>query len=577
MQNGNAKVRNIYNKIIIIAALFAVVDVRLAYGLNSSKMYDLTGTCGNVFAVSKDPVVVKYNPALLIYFEDPSLSFSSFNLSNISSCNSCSAVVNVTDKMFFGLSVSDLLGRKMEAEKNARNIEKTVSTNVLNCVLSLSGFSDFLKIAYGLNIKYLYYGLDFRKYIAYLIGAGIAKDIHVKDIFDIKLGASVQNSLSRRCVYRLSSALIFPAYYRFYSKDSISLYFDIRYKNKVADICCGTAYTIADKYSIKCGYYPRHFSIGTGIKISFLYLDYTVDFSKIGLINNFTIVYKFKRKRADKFIVNGIHCTADKNKEDIKLAEEKFKRAKSLYYKREYFRASDLLADILALYPDLESPKHFYRKIRDMMEKTASQNDTFDFGEITYARSYINYYNAKYVEALSDWKKYINFRGEEIEEIEEYLDKIKSEIKVAELEKRELELGSQAEKLYEEGVKNYSEKKWVDSIKKMENLKKFLAENNFSKTVEYCDKANEYINKAVAELSKNIKDVKKVKNAGNKKSDSSSRKIDYDKAAADEKYKEGLILYAQGKYYEAERSWELALRLNPGHKKAKIALLKLSK
>jgi hypothetical protein len=51
-------------------------------------------------------------------------------------------------------------------------------------------------------------------------------------------------------------------------------------------------------------------------------------------------------------------------------------------------------------------------------------------------------------------------------------------------------------------VKKYDERKWVGCIKKMENLQKFVTENNFSKTVEYCDKAKEYINKSVVELSK---------------------------------------------------------------------------
>jgi tetratricopeptide (TPR) repeat protein len=97
----------------------------------------------------------------------------------------------------------------------------------------------------------------------------------------------------------------------------------------------------------------------------------------------------------------------------------------------------------------------------------------------------------------------------------------------------------------------------------MESLEKFAAENNFSKTVEYHDKAKEYINKAVAELSKNIGRSKSSKEITYEKSE-------YDEFAANDKYMECL-----GKYYEAERSWELALRLSPNHKKSKIALRKL--
>jgi hypothetical protein len=54
-------------------------------------------------------------------------------------------------------------------------------------------------------------------------------------------------------------------------------------------------------------------------------------------------------------------------------------------------------------------------------------------------------------------------------------------------------------------------------------------------------------------------------------------KNEYDEAMADKKYIEGLVLYSQGKYYEAERLWELTLRLNCQHQKAKVALHKLKK
>ena len=38
---------------------------------------------------------------------------------------------------------------------------------------------------------------------------------------------------------------------------------------------------------------------------------------------------------------------------------------------------------------------------------------------------------------------------------------------------------------------------------------------------------------------------------------------------------EGLILYAKGKYCEAEKMFELTLRLKPNHKKAKITLKRI--
>jgi tetratricopeptide (TPR) repeat protein len=342
---------------------------------------------------------------------------------------------------------------------------------------------------------------------------------------------------------------------------------DIKYEDSFADFSGGLAYIIADKYCIRAGYYPRHFTAGLGMEVYSFLLDYAASFSEIDLINRLAVTYRWgSDKKVDDFATE-VQRALDIEKEIIKEAEEKFKKAKTLYYKKEYLRASAVLSDILTSYPNFESPKHFYREIKNMMRKAAEQKYSLDFDKITYARGYVNYYNAKYKEVLIDWKKYLSFKGEN-DEMKEYSEKIDSEIKIEELKKREIELNLQAEKLYEEGIKKYNEEKWVGCIKKMESLEKFATENNFSKTVEYHDKAKEYINKAVAELSKNIGRSKSSKEI-------SSEKSGYDEFAANDKYMEDLVLYAQGKYYEAERSWELALRLSPNHKKAKIALRKL--
>jgi tetratricopeptide (TPR) repeat protein len=237
-----------------------------------------------------------------------------------------------------------------------------------------------------------------------------------------------------------------------------------------------------------------------------------------------------------------------------------------LYSKKEYLRASDILSDIIISYPNFESPKHFYNGIKNMMIETVEQNDKLDFDRILYAMGYVNYYKANYKDALSDWKKYISFKGEN-DEIREYIKKIDSELKLKELVNREQKLKIQSNVLFEDGIKKYKEGKWIACIKKMETLEKFVTRNNFSQTIDYYDKAKSYINKSVAELLKNIDyfenkvDIKE--------------KFERDEGVANEKYTEGLVLYAQGKYYEAERLWELALRLNPNHKKAKVALGKV--
>jgi hypothetical protein len=411
-----------------------------------------------VFAAYKDPAVIQYNPALLAYLGYNSLGLSRFNLFEGSSYNSGSVAVKVTQKIFLGLSVSDLSSGKVETRENIYSVEKVISTNIWDYVLSMSGFSDFFKAAYGINIKYLYYDLYYKKGGTHMVDCGIAKSMPVKDIFDIKLRLSIQNFFAGKinidyasddvpvmCI--LSSALIFPLYYRFRSKDTINIYADIKYEDSFADFHGGFAYIIADKYYIRGGYYPRHFTVGLGIEFFSFAVDYAADFSEIDLINRLSINYRWKYKKSDDFDGEA-KLALDRQNENMKRAKEKFKKAKNLYAKKEYFRASDILSDILTSYPNFESPKHFYKEIKSKMKKTAEQLDELDFDKIIYARSYVNYYKGNYKEALNDWKKYASFKGEN-EEIKEYSDKINSEIKLAELEKRESELKLQAEKLCE--------------------------------------------------------------------------------------------------------------------------------
>lgn len=536
------------------------------------------GAGESVFAAYKDPSVIQYNPALLAYFDRNSLSFSRFNLFEGSSYNSGSVAVKLTNKSFLGISISNLSSGHIEARENIYTVEQIISTNIWNCILSMSKFSDTLQAAFGINVKYLYYDLYYKKGGSYTIDSGLAKNIPIKDIFDIKIGLSMQNFLAGKIkldyasddipiICRLSSVLIFPLYYRFRSKDTINFYLDLKYEDSFTDLYGGLAYVIADKYCVRAGYYPKHFTAGFGIGIHSFSLDYAADFSEVDLINRLAITYKWRNSKNSDGFSQEVQQALHIEKENIKKAKEKFKKAKILYHKKEYLRASDTLSDILTSCPNFESPKHFYEDIRNMANKIADKKNSLDFDKVSYARGYVNYYNGRYKEALNDWKKYLSFKGEN-EEIREYSEKIGSEIKIEEFQKREFDLDLEASKLFEDGAREYNEGKWISSIKKMEKLKEFVSNNNFSKTIEYYDKAKEYINKIVAKLSENVERSNSLKAV-------TSDRAEYDESAANDKYMEGLVLYAQGKYYEAQRLWELALRFNPNHKKSKIALSKL--
>ncbi|MCL1972209.1 MAG: autotransporter outer membrane beta-barrel domain-containing protein [Endomicrobia bacterium] len=256
-----------------------------------------------------------------------------------------------------------------------------------------------------------------------------------------------------------------------------------------------------------------------------------------------------------------------------KSARKEFNKAKRLYNKGEYLRATDMLSEIIASYPDFKLPVQLYAKIQDDMNNTADSREEPDFSKITYAKGYCSYYKEEYNNALTEWDKYILFAGKN-KELLEYIDKVKNLLNFKDFVNREAELDAKANEMLNEGIKKYKAARWMLCIRDMETLQKFVTENKFSGTDEYYIRAKEYIDLSVNELAKTIKKAEKKED---KKPDPQDveKKPEIDEAASDQKYNEGLTQYAQGKYLEAERTWELTLRLNPNHQKAKIALSRL--
>jgi hypothetical protein len=544
------------------------------------------GAGETVFSAYRDASVIQYNPSLMAFFPENALNVSRFNLYEGSSYNSGSLVIGLGKSFFIGASMSDLSSGNIEVRETIYSPERNISTNIWDYVISGAGMLESLGIAYGMNIKYLYYDLYLKSGGAPTVDVGIAKNIKgpklLGSVSKFKLGLSAQNIISGDLkidkeadnipsIYRLSSAFIVPVYYRFKTQDTLSFYADLKYEDEFLDFYGGVAYTLADKYVARAGYYPQHYTFGFGIDFYMFTVDYSADFGELDLINRFGLTYKFGGKKENDELDKEAKDALNKEKLTLKEAAQKFKAAKKLYNKKEYLRATDLLALILVSYPKYESPEHFYKKVKEQMNITESSGEELDFSKLTYARGYCAYYKTDYRTALDEWNKFIYFTGGN-DEINEYVNKISDAIKQDALKKIE----SKAEELFAEGVEKYNKKKWIQCIKCMEKLQKFVTDNKFSRTVEFYNKAKEYIDMSVLELEKMIKTEKKTKEVKEPET-VIEEKHEIDEAGADKKYNEGLIFYAKGKYLEAERTWELTLRLNPNHQKAKISLSKLRK
>jgi tetratricopeptide (TPR) repeat protein len=586
-------VQNTYHKIILIFILILVSS--FSFAENGRRKHFLSHGSGvasfaageTLFSGLKDPAVIQYNPSVLALQKENGVSMAYFELFEGSGYNSASLALGLGGNYYAGASASNLSSGKIELRESIYSAPRGASINTWNYILSMAGFADKFGIAYGLSAKYLYYDLYEASGGTFLVDAGFSKFLKGPEISGsaskILLGFSAQNfalgELKVRedaddipSIYRLSSAFSIPLYYRFQTQDTVNVYADLKYEDEFLDVYAGLAYIIAGKYALRAGYYAEHFTFGFGVEVFGAVFDYSADFSEMDFIHRFGISYKWGSKKNKDALYAEAKEALDREKLTLKEAEVKFNKAKKFYNAGQYLRASDLLSTIIVSYPNFESPLHFYNKIDGDMRKIAYSDDELDFGKYTYAKGFCAYYKTDYKDALNQWDKHLQFAGDN-EEIKEYYDKINDALKLEKLRLREEALDKEALAMLEKGIAEFKAQNWISCIKAMEKLQKFVKENNFSKAIEYYSKAKDYIDKSVAELTKLIKNDKKSQGASEDVLQGAKREIDEE--GAGKKYNEGLVLYAQGRYFEAERAWELALRLNPDHQKAKIALSKI--
>jgi tetratricopeptide (TPR) repeat protein len=579
-------VQNTYNKIILaLLLLLLIFQAKEIYGYSGRRKHFLShgpsvaafGAGETVFSAYRDPSVLQYNPALMSFAAN-AVSVSRFNLFEGSSYNSAALAFRMCKNFYLGLSASNLASGNIEIRESIYALERLISINSWNYVFSFSGFVESLAVMYGLNVKCVYFDMYLKKGATYCCDFGLAKEVFLVNTIKIKTAFSVQNFISDKLkldytfteiplICRFSSAFVLPTYYRFTSKDTFNIYIDLKYEDSFGDVCTGLSYIFAEKYVLRTGYYSKHITFGAGADFYMFTVDYAADFSEIDLINRFMLTYRWWRN--SDALLKEAKIALDEEISSMKIAQEEFKKAKELYNRKEYLKATDKLSKVIVSYPKFESPNHFYNDIITLMNNKAKDKN-LNFADKYYAKAYIEYYNANYKEALNEWTKYIAFTGGKAE-VFEYKDKIDNILKLKEMEDREKEITLKVQKLFQEGVELYSLKKWIQCIKKMESVDKLISNNNFSKSVEFYNKAKEYINKCVIELSND----ELVVDSNDK--ESLREEVKYDEVTSDEKYREGLVLYAQGKYYQASRMWELALRLNPNHKKAKVALHRIKK
>ncbi|MDD5021002.1 MAG: hypothetical protein PHR82_02560 [Endomicrobiaceae bacterium] len=594
----NGKMQTFNNKVIlsVISCFLAVVNL---YPQGARKNFLSHGPSVSSFAQGEtvlnnndDPAIIFYNSSLLSFFNYNSVSLGRYNLFDGTSYNSVSVSLNLTDNFNLGLSVINLSSGDVEIRQDPFDVPRNIQTNQWAYILASSYLINPINTALGVNLKYIIMDLYEKKDAGSAFDVSLSKFINNIDMFStqttIGFGLSAQNIVGTgvkldtyredfQKIFVLSSMIKIPVKFRLESKDTVALSLDARNEDSNTELFTGLEYCISDKYALRVGYYCEHITAGFGVDIANLVVNYSADFNEIDLINRFSLSYKWMQRKIYK-VNDGLDIEAKNVIEEDKIsrieAEKMFAKAKKFYSNGQYLYATENLQKLIVKYPNHESSMFFYQKIKKKMKEDSVSMLVSDFSSYTYASGYVNYYEGDYYQCAKEWMKYLQF-DKENKEISERLKQVNNILANELLKQQKIAFEKQANEFLQTGIDKFNKKQWIACIKQMEKLQTFVQSSKFTTSFNFYEIAKDYIDKSVAELMATVQKIK-CETSGQESVQTQSAEIqEIDEKTADVKYREGLSLYANGKHVEAERMWELTLRLNPNHTRAINALNRL--
>jgi len=270
----------------------------------------------------------------------------------------------------------------------------------------------------------------------------------------------------------------------------------------------------------------------------------------------------------------------DINKIIDKLTEE----AKNYKKMGLYINSIDKLYNILEWDPENTYAKSELNELQIQLEKLLKDGTYISPKEKYTIESFIEYNKNQYTKAVSLWEKVLTIDssignkkfllGDHI--IKKYLEKVNNILLKMENEK-------QINELITKGITAYNNKKYYESKIFFNDVIKLSSENITAK--EYINKCDNEIARIESEKEeKRIKKLSIVKEQETKKQEIKKQEDEYPKETKrvdsqdiDKIYQQGLIYFASGQLESALKEFELVLRLNPKHRKAKQAAEKIRK
>ncbi len=243
------------------------------------------------------------------------------------------------------------------------------------------------------------------------------------------------------------------------------------------------------------------------------------------------------------------------------------------YYKKEqYLRAGENFRRILEVTSDFRDMGKYFNLLESKMYKNSQQTASADAAVLSYAQGYIDWWEQEVRKATNEWEKYLAFNPRD-KEVLEYLKKAKDILEMKAQKEYQQKVEEEMERFFKEGEGLYENKNYVSSIKKFEKVISICEEKPIESSSQWRLKARTKIEDALARL----KEIALASQEKQEKIEIKEKEKVIDPVSAQKHYTAGLVAYAQGRLGEAIREWDLSLRLDPHHEKARLARDKAKK
>lgn len=254
----------------------------------------------------------------------------------------------------------------------------------------------------------------------------------------------------------------------------------------------------------------------------------------------------------------------------VESIESLYSKAVSNYNKKNFLKSYEAVRKVVAMSPDYKNIKFYDDSITSDMRSTSLADTIADVETLSYAKGFAAFnFDKNLSEAARQWERVLAINSRRAEVIE-YLKNAKSILDADALARRIAEITARLAALYAAGEKEFDVKKYVQSIKEWEKVVDLARkESDAPESPAWEAKARDSISAALIEIEKLSKKPPAAPPKVAAKKTEPEAVID--EAAANRYYQEGMVAYAQGRLREAVRSWDLAIRMNPGHDRARKA------